>query len=67
MKKDKTVLSSILAWKIAWMEELGRLQSMGLKSRTQLSTRAQHRTLILDETLFPAKEYLPGQYLSLVL
>ena len=61
MKKDKTVLSSILAWKIAWMEELGRLQSMGLKSQTRL------RTLILDETLFPAKEYLPGQYLSLVL
>jgi len=23
--------SSILAWKIPWMEELGRLQSMGLQ------------------------------------
>ena len=30
--------SSTLAWKIPWMEEPGRLQSMGsLKSRTQLS------------------------------
>ena len=30
--------SSPLAWKIPWMEEPGRLQSMGsLKSRTQLS------------------------------
>ena len=29
--------SSILAWKIPWMEEPGRLQSMGLQSRTQLS------------------------------
>ena len=29
--------SSILAWKIPGMEELGRLQSMGLKSRTRLS------------------------------
>ena len=30
--------SSTLAWKIAWMEEPGGLQSMGsLKSRTQLS------------------------------
>ena len=30
--------SSTLAWKISWMEELGRLQSMRLlKSRTQLS------------------------------
>ena len=30
--------SSTLAWKIPWMEEAGRLQSMGsLPSRTQLS------------------------------
>ena len=29
--------SSTLAWKIAWMEEPGRLQSMGSQSRTRLS------------------------------
>ena len=29
--------SSTLAWKIPWTEEPGRLQSMGLQSRTQLS------------------------------
>ena len=30
--------SSILAWKIPWMEKPGRLQSMGVtKSQTQLS------------------------------
>ena len=29
--------SSILAWKIPWMEKPGRLQSMGLQSRTRLS------------------------------
>ena len=29
--------SSLLAWKIPWMEEPGKLQSMGLWSRTQLS------------------------------
>ena len=29
--------SSTLAWKIGWTEEPGRLQSMGLLSRTQLS------------------------------
>ena len=29
--------SSTLAWKIPWMEEPGRLQSMGSLSRTQLS------------------------------
>ena len=29
--------SNTLAWKIPWMEELGRLQSMGSLSRAQLS------------------------------
>ena len=29
--------SSILVWKIPWMEEPGRLQSMGSQSRTRLS------------------------------
>ena len=29
--------SSILAWKITWTEELGRLQSMGSRSQTGLS------------------------------
>ena len=29
--------SSILAWKIPWMEEPGRLQSMGSRSWAQLS------------------------------
>ena len=29
--------SSILAWKIPWMEEPGGLQSMGSQSRTRLS------------------------------
>ena len=28
---------SVLAWRIPWTEEPGRLQSMGLHSRTQLS------------------------------
>ena len=28
-KKEMTTHSSILAWKIPWTEELGRLQSMG--------------------------------------
>ena len=30
-------LSSTLGWKILWMEEIRRLQSMGSQSRTQLS------------------------------
>ena len=34
LKKEMAPHSSILAWKIPWMEEPGRLQSMGLQSRT---------------------------------
>ena len=29
LEKEMTTHSSTLAWKIPWMEELGRLQSMG--------------------------------------
>ena len=35
LEKEMGTHSSILAWKIPWTEELGRLQSMGLqKSQT---------------------------------
>ena len=37
MEKAMTTHSSPLAWKIPWMEEPGRLQSMGSLSQTQLS------------------------------
>ena len=31
LEKEMATHSSILAWRILWMEELGRLQSMGLQ------------------------------------
>ena len=31
LEKEMVTYSSILAWKIPWMEEPGRLQSMGLQ------------------------------------
>ena len=38
LEKKIAAHSSILAWKIPWIEELGRLQPMGLqKSQTWLS------------------------------
>ena len=37
LEKEMATHSSILAWKILWMEEPGRLQSMGLQSLTWLS------------------------------
>ena len=33
LEKAMAAHSSILAWKIPWTEELGRLQSMGLQKR----------------------------------
>ena len=36
LEKEMATHSSILAWKIPWMEEPGRLQSMGSQSQTQL-------------------------------
>ena len=37
LKKGKPTHSSVLAWRIPWTEEPGRLQAFGLKSRTRLS------------------------------
>ena len=37
LEKEMATHSSILAWKIPWTEEPGRLQFMGLQSRTWLS------------------------------
>ena len=38
LEKEVATHSSILAWKISWMEESGRLQSMGLQRvRTRLN------------------------------
>ena len=44
-----TIHSSILAWKIPWTEEAGRLQSTGLKSQTQL----QRLTTIISHVCLP--------------
>ena len=43
MEKEMATHSSILAWRIPWTEEPGRLQSTGLQSWTQLSDWAQGR------------------------
>ena len=37
LEKEMTIHSSILFWEISWIEEPGRLQSVGLqKTQTQL-------------------------------
>ena len=42
LEKEMATHSSILAWKIPWMEEPGRLQSMGSQSQTRLSNFTFH-------------------------
>ena len=37
LEKEMATHSSTLAWKSPWMEERGRLQSLGSRSRTRLS------------------------------
>ena len=37
LEKGKATHSSILAWRIPWMEKPGELQSMDSQSQTQLS------------------------------
>ena len=43
--------SSILAWKIPWAEEPGRLQSMGLQKRHDWATNI-HSSVILKALIF---------------
>ena len=44
LEEDMVTLSSILAWRIPWTEEPGKLQSMGLQSQTQLSNQTVKTT-----------------------
>ena len=45
LEKEMATHSSILAWKIPWMEGPGRLQSMGSQRVRQLVSSVQHSDL----------------------
>ena len=54
--------SSTLAWKIPWMEGPGRLQSMGSRSRTQLSDFTFTFTFMHWRRKWqPTPVFLPGE------
>ena len=40
--------SSILAWRISWTEEPGRLQSIGSQSRSRLKRLSMHMHTLLN-------------------
>ena len=46
LQEEMATHSSILAWKIPWTEELGRLQSMGSESDTTEHTHTHTHTFI---------------------
>ena len=63
-KKEMATHSSILAWKISWMEEPGRLQSMGSQRvghdwATSLLLRFRNSNL--EKAMAPTPVLLPGK------
>ena len=53
LEKEMATQSGVLAWKIPWTEELGRLQSMGVtKSWTQLSEHTHTHTVWWKQLLY---------------
>ena len=46
LKKEIVTHSSILAWKIAWTEEPGRLQSMGSQESDMTEYAHTHRSKV---------------------
>ena len=62
--KEKAVAlhSSTLAWKTPWMEEPGRLQSMGSLSWTRLSNFTfTFHCHVLEKEMAPTPVFLPGE------
>ena len=57
-EKEVATHSSILAWRIPWWEEPGRLQSTGLQSRTRLSYFTFFHFLIQDNLASSTRLYL---------
>ena len=51
LEKEMATHSSILAWRIPWMEEPGRLQSMGSQSETDWATSLYTKNIFNGEKL----------------
>ena len=47
LEKEMATHSSILAWKIQWTEDPGRLQSMGSQSQTRLNDLKKKKNLTI--------------------
>ena len=49
LEKEIATHSSILAWRIPWMEELGRLQSTGCKESDTTEFKIEYMTVSVSE------------------
>ena len=58
LEKEMATHSGTLAWKIPWMEEPGRLQSMGSQSQAQLSDFTFSFTFEKNDQFFPEPQFL---------
>ena len=54
LEKEMATCSSILAWKIPWTEEPGRLQSWGLKDTSEQQSTHMHTISFLCPVSFHA-------------
>ena len=59
LEKEIATHSSILAWKIPWMEEFGRLQSMGHKESDMTEQRhmLKHECVSLQKHVFATRAF----------
>ena len=58
LEKEMAIHSSIPAWRIPWMEEPDRLQSMGSQSRTWLTSLSlRHITILTQIHIWTRKEW----------
>ena len=65
LEKEMTTHSSILAWRIPWTEEPGRLQSTGLQSLTRPSNFTFTFSASFAETIV-MKVFVSGIYNAIV-
>ena len=65
LEKEIAAHSSILAWKIPWTEELGRLQSMGLQESDTTFARGRHDLMTKPPVIWTRVN--SSQFLALVL
>ena len=65
LEKEMTTHSSVLAWKIPWSDEPGRLQSMGLqKSQTPLSNFTSLHFTRFVIAILPRNKHLSNSWLQ---